>query len=215
MNVIDAVIDGVSLVYDCHCLINAIYISPLVKKQYLVDMAASDGTKDLSTWFGAPRFESRTLTIYAQCMEGTAADCADRFSNTLVGDVVSVELSLDPGLFRTGMFLQARPSSGDGSNVLQITILCDPYRYRMDEVIHEIPASDEAISYTWCNNGKQTVIPSVQVTGEAAVILCGTSRYNLTNGEFLLADLAIEGNSETTVEITGGPLEVRYREAVL
>lgn len=214
MDIVDVTIGGESLVYDYLCVINAVTITPLVKKQYLVDVPGADGSKDLSSWFGAPRFESRTLKIYCQCAAEPATDCADKMVSRWVGRTLDVVLSFDDMFYRTGMVTQVMPAGAGPSDEIVITILCEPCRYLCYEVIHRIPTSAEVREYTWWNNGTLDVLPTLTVPEDDITLLMGTAKFTLTAGTFLLPELVIPGNSSITVTVSGGALEARYREAV-
>ena len=214
MDIVDVLIDGESLVYDYLCVINAVTITPLIKKQYLVDVPGADGTKDLTAWFGVPRFESRTLKIYCQCAAEPAKDCADKLLRRWIGKTVNVELSFDDGYYRTGTVTQVMPAGPGLSDEIVITVFCEPCKYMHYEVIHRIPASAEATDYVWSNNGTLDVLPVLTALEGEVTLLIGTAKFTLTSGTFMLPELVIAGDSSITVTVSGGALEARYREAV-
>lgn len=212
--IVDVIINDMSLLSDFVCQINLVTISALVKKRYLVDIVGTDGNRDLTDWFGAPRFESRVLKIYAQCYVETATACANRLANLFAGKTVEVQLSFDSGVYRTGIVTQIAPTGPLMSDEVVITIDCNPYRYAVEQTVHTIPASADAVTYIWVNLGTQDVIPEI-VSDSDTTIICGTAQYSLTKGTYILPGLAIPGNSSISVEITGGAITASYREAVL
>lgn len=211
--VVDAVINGISLLNDAACQINLVTITPLTKKRYLVEVAGTDGNRDLSDWFGAPRFESRILKIHAQCFSAPATVCADSLANIFAGKTVQVKLSFDDTGYRVGTVTQIAATGPQMSDEVVITIDCDPYRYAAEKE-YNIPASSEAAAHIWTNTGTRDVIPEIVAEGDVT-ISCGTSKYSLTKGSYVLAGLAIAANSSITVEISGSAVTARYREAFL
>lgn len=213
-DIVDVSINDWSLLEDLACAITAITISPLIKKQYLLDIVGADGAKDLLSWFGAPHFESRTLTVRAQCCREGAAQCAARLSNLFAGQSVNIRLSNDCDVYRTGTVTQISATGPLLSDEVIITILCDPYRYNTDLTLYRISASPSATSHTWLNGGARNVAPEI-VSESDTVLEVGDSRYTLTAGHYLLSEITIPGGSSITVQVIGGPITVSYREAIL
>lgn len=213
-DIVDATINGISLLSEYACALSEVSITPLIKKQYLVDIPGTDGTRDLTDWFGAPRFEARTLTVRAQCCKEGAADCAARLSNAFGGRTVSVRLSSDPGVYRTGSVTQVSATGPQLSDDVILTMVCDPYRYADNLTIHTVSASESAVTYVWSNAGTRPVVPEI-VSESDTVIQLGTSRWALSKGTYRLPGLTIDGGSSITVQISGGALTASYREAIL
>lgn len=212
--IVDVTINDVSLLSEYVCMLSVVTITPLIKKQYLVDIPGTDGARDLTDWFGSPRFEARTLTIRTQCCREGAADCAARLSNAFGGRTVAVRMTSDPGVYRTGIVTQVSATGPQMSDDVILTICCDPCRYADEETVQAAAASDTAVSYVWGNNGNRPVVPEI-VSESDTVIAMGTSKWALTKGTYRLPGLAIPGGSSITVQVSGGPLIARYREAIL
>lgn len=211
---VDVSIDGASLLTDYACTLSTVSITPLIKKQYLVDIPGTDGNRDLTEWFGAPRFEARTVTIRAQCCREGAADCAARLSNAFGGRTVAIRLSSDPGFYREGIVTQISATGPLMSDEISMMVACDPYRLTDAETVQEAPASETAVDYEWCNHGTRPVVPEI-VSEPDTIIATGTSKWALSKGTYRLPGLAIAANSSISVQISGGPLTATYREAIL
>lgn len=211
---VDASLSGVSLLEKYACMLTAVTITPLIKKQYLLDIPGTDGSRDLTEWFGAPRFEARTVTIRAQCCREGAADCAMRLSNAYGGCSVTLRLTNDPGVYRTGIVTQVSATGPLMSDEVILTIVCDPCRYADDETIQTAPASDSAVTYVWANHGTRPVVPELVSESDTTIAL-GYSKWALSKGSYKLPGLAIPGGSSISVKISGGPLTATYREAYL
>lgn len=212
--IVDVTIDGVSLLSEYVCMLSEVTITPLIKKQYLVDIPGTDGSRDLTDWFGVPRFEARTLTIRAQCCREGAVDCAARLANAFGGRTVAVRLTSDPGVYRTGIVTQVSATGPLLSDEVILTIVCDPCRYADAETVQAVPASETAVTYEWTNGGTRPVVPEI-VSESDTVIALGLSKWALSKGTYRLPGLAIPGGSSITVKISGGPLTAKYREAIL
>ncbi len=210
-NTVDVSLNRESLIQKYKCQINAVTKTALVKKEYLADVPGANGVVDLSSWFGTPRFEPITLTVYVQSDTETAISCADRLANFYIGKSVEVRLSFDYDWYRTGVVTNVTPL---GSEVV-IAIRCDPYRYADQETVYEIPASTSEVGKTLANNGSLPVVPSVTVADANVVIVHGTARYTLSKGTHLLPRMVISGGSSVEISVSGGACEIRYREAVL
>lgn len=211
MENVDVVIGGVSMLHDLHCLVNAVTISPLTKKQYLIDIVGADGTKDLTEWFGNPRFESQTMMIYVESAAETSRECTDRLNNLWTGQSVQIALSFEPGFYRVGTVTQIAPTE---SAEIVIVVYCEPCRYRDSETVYEMVASEAEIYHTWKNSGTLDVYPELIVADLDVTITRDAAKYVLTAGTYLLPELSIPGGSEITVGVSGGVLQARYREAV-
>lgn len=214
MDIADVVIERESLMNDYCCIVNKITITPLTKKQYLVDVPGADGSRDLAVWFGSPRFESRTLKIYVQSTIENARICADRLANKWTGKTVDIRLSFDEDFFRRGMVMQVSPTGTELSDEVVISILCDPCRYRNFERTYDIPASEIEVSYVWRNDGVLDVVPTLLVQDENVTLKFGVSNVTLSSGTHILPELAIPGESKITVTAAGGAFRAKYREAI-
>lgn len=210
---IDVTINGKSLTSDYLCIISQVSITALRKKEYTVDLPCADGSRDLTAWFGAPRFEMQTLTIELISAAEGASAVADKMTANWLGQTVKVELSCDDQYYREGIVSKIVPSGAEVSGAIRLDIACQPCRYFATERTYAISAGT-AKDYTWVNAGAIDVVPELTASESSVVIQRGTATYTLSPGKYLLAGLSIPANDQIDVTVSGGALAVRYREAI-
>lgn len=184
-------------------------ITPPVRKRYRVDIPGGDGSVDLYEGLGQPVYENRTVTAVFQPIS-ELHQTVDKLINDLEGRTVSIVLPRDTEHYMTGDIHIASASC----NKITITADCLPWRYSAEEVVYQIPESETAVQYTWNNAGSRDAVPTVTVS-EELLIESGTASIALSAGTYQMTTLTIPGNGSISVSISGGPAEVRYREAIL
>lgn len=210
----DILIDGKSLTRDYLCIISQVAITPLAKKEYVVDLPCADGELDLTTWFGAPRFAQQTLTIELISANATADETAQSMIEAWLGKSVQICLTTDPEHYRIGTVQQIVPSDASAAGTIKLKISCRPCRYFATERTYSVVASTTEKALTMDNDGTMDVVPTLTASGSAVTIKHGDATYTLAVGEYLIAGLAIAGKSSISIKVSGGALAVKYREAI-
>lgn len=208
--------NGKSTVSYYHLKLLYCVITPPKRKQYLIDIPGGDGEIDLCDGMFPARYEPRTVTAVFTPSADYGLQAVNKLLNDLEGRNVRIVLPGDSQHYMTGTVHITAYGPGLGARVAEITVtaVCMPWRYATDEVVHQIPASSAEVSYTWRNEGTREAVPTVTVTGETLIVVDASS-IALSAGVYQLTTLTIPGNGTITVSISGGPVEVRYREAVL
>lgn len=190
------------------------YITTARKKKYLLDILGSDGAVDALEGMGQPTFENRTITASFQAIDSHPQDTVDRLLNDLEGRTVQIVLPDKPNYYMTGTIHVCCAGYRPGADIT-ITADCMPWRYAIQAVKHTIPASETDVQYTWRNSGTRLAVPEITVAGDDVNIIIDGVAKTLAMGSHLVPDLAIPGHGTITVLVSGGEMNVKYREAIL
>lgn len=185
-----------------------------------------DGPLDASTALtdGDPRYGSRTLTAVLESSEGSRIERESRISimtNWLDGWRLNIVLPDDPQHYITGRVHVARLYNDPAHASVQVTAICDPWKYSINETVHVLTLSTEAQTATFVNNSRRTVVPTITVSGGPAHLVFGNASWALSDGVYALPDFFLrQGESTLTYSQSGlvketGTVTVTYREAVL
>lgn len=191
-------------------------------KQNFMEIPGRDGPLDLSAALtgGEPKYGSRTLTAVFESSEGdrlTRKSRIDTMVNWLSGWRMNIELPDDPEHYITGRLHVQRLYNDMAHASVQVTAICDPWRYNKTETVVTLEAAAEAQTAVLVNSGRRTVAPLLEITGTDAEVLLafGASSWALGPGTYQLPDLELkQGSAEITYSGTGS-VKLTYREAVL
>ena len=187
-----------------------------------VEVPGRDGDLDLSTALtdGAPRYGSRTLTVTLERSDGTRLDreaAINTMVNWLDGWRMDIRLPDDEAHYITGRVHVVKEYNDPAHAAVTVTAVCDPWRYANYETVLRLTAAEEEQTAMLTNNGRRTVVPVLQITGEGASVLLkfGTASWALGAGTYQLPDLVLpQGGASVTYSGTGD-LSFSYREALL
>ncbi len=184
----------------------------------MVDIPGRDGPLDLSTALtGEPRYMSRTLTVILENSDGDrpAREAQIRkIVNLLDGYRKDIWLPDDPDHYLQGRIHVVRNYNDLAHAQVTVTAVCDPWLYSNEETVYTLTGSAEAQTETIVNNGRKTVVPVVEVTGDVVNLVYGTASWELRAGTYQLPDFAL-ATGEHEVTYSGGVAIITYREAVL
>lgn len=197
-------------------------LSAPVYQSNLVEVPGRDGPLDLSTALtdGEPRYEGRTLTARFETSEGTRLERKARFdtmTNWLDGWRMDIVLPDDDAHYITGRVSVAVEYNDPAHGAVNVTAVCDPWRYFKEEHVVTLTAGTEAQTATLVNAGRKSLSPTLTISGDGASVLLTYGDYSwaLGAGIYVLPDLILkQGDNALTYSGTGS-VEVRYREAVL
>lgn len=198
--------------HDYGLILQRCTLSVARKKQKLLNIPAMDGNLDLLAGFGDARYEARTLRMEFST-SGEPILTVGTLANDFEGKTVPIVLPGDPDRYMIGT-VHVAAASRIGSGVV-ITASCQPWRYSARKTVHNIPAASAPGSYRWKNGGTMTVVPQLTVEGDEATVEIGGKTLLLPNGTTVVPALAIPGRGIITATVSGGPLRVEYREAIL
>lgn len=191
-------------------------------KQNFKEIPGRDGPLDVSAALtgGEPRYDARTLTAVFESSEGDRLERKSRIDtmvNWLSGWRMNIELPDDPGHYITGRLQVQRLYNDMAHAAVQVTAICDPWRYNKEETVVTLEAAAEAQTATLVNSGRRTVVPLLEITGDGAKVqlVFGTASWALGPGTYQLPALELkQGSAELTYSGTGS-VTITYREAVL
>lgn len=191
-------------------------------KQNFMEVPGRHGPLDLSGALtgGEPIFGSRTLTAVFESSEGDRLERKSRIDtmvNWLSGWRMDIELPDDPEHYITGRVQVQRLYNDMAHCSVQVTAVCDPWRFNKEETSVTLTAAAEAQKAVLVNQGRRTVVPLLEITGDAAQVLLvfGAASWSLGPGTYQLPDLELkQGTAELTYSGTG-TVTLTYREAVL
>lgn len=177
------------------------------------------GPLDASTVLtdGEVRYGPRPLTITLESSEGTRLEREARISamiNQLHGQRVDrIILPDDPTHYVVGRVSVQRLYNDPAHGSVQVTATCEPWKYSTEETeVVAFPISTVEL----VNGGLMTVIPTITVEGQDAILELDGRSWALSPGVYQLPDLAIPAGT-LVVEVSGDAAFVSftYREAVL
>lgn len=196
------------------CALKAVTWTAPVKKQYLVDIPGADGSIDMASWFGGPRYESRTMTVVLEPRGKSLNSLWDELAQKLYGNTYDIRLSADPGCYWRGD-VQSIVASGGYPGEVIITVRVDPYKYAVSETVCDLAEAGADTAVEISNMGSRVEIPTVTVTGDSLRIVSGETVLNMTAGAYAVPELAVLPRSTLQLHYTGGPGRIAIREAYL
>lgn len=196
------------------CALKAVTWTAPVKKQYLVDIPGADGSIDMASWFGGPRYESRTMTVVLEPRGKSLNSLWDELAQKLYGNKYDIRLSADPGYYWRGD-VQSIVASGGYPGEVIITVRVDPYKYAVSETVCDLAEAGADTAAEISNMGSRVEIPTVTVTGDSLRIVSGETVLNMTAGAYAVPELAVLPRSTLQLHYTGGPGRIAIREAYL
>lgn len=197
-------------------------LTPAEYRTQFVEVPGRDGDLDLSTALtdGAPRYGNRNLTATFERSDGTRLEreaAINTMVNWLDGWRMDIRLPDDELHYITGRVHVAKNYNDPAHAAVTVTAVCDPWRYNNYETVIGLTAGAEAQTARLTNNGRRSVVPLLQITGEGAAVnlTFGSQAWALSAGTYQLPDLVVpQGGVEVTYSGTGA-LSFTYREAVL
>lgn len=197
-------------------------LTPAEHRQQFVEVPGRDGELDLSTALtdGAPRYGNRTLTATFERSDGTRLEreaAINTMVNWLDGWRMDIRLPDDELHYLTGRVHVAKNYNDPAHAAVTVTAVCDPWRYNNYETVLSMTASATPVATRLTNEGRRTVVPTLNITGEGASVslVYGAYSWVLGPGVYQLPDLIVpQGGIAITYSGTGN-LSFTYREAVL
>lgn len=190
------------------------------QKTNFLDVPGRDGPLDTSTALtdGVPTYNGRTLTATFESSEGTRLEREERIGrmvNQLDGWRLNITLPDDPTHYITGRVHVARLYNDPAHASVQVTAVCDPWRYNVAETVVSLQASTTARTQALINAGRRAVVPTLTVTGGEVLLASGGASWALSAGVYELPDLFLLPGSTPVTYSGAGAVRVTYREAVL
>jgi hypothetical protein len=197
-------------------------LTPAEHRKQFVEVPGRDGELDLSTALtdGAPRYGNRTLTATFERSDGTRLEreaAINTMVNWLDGWRMDIRLPDDELHYITGRVHVEKNYNDPAHAAVTVTAVCDPWRYNNYETVLSMTASATPVATRLPNEGRRTVVPTLNITGTGASVslVYGTYSWVLGPGVYQLPDLIVpQGGIAITYSGTGN-LSFTYRDAVL
>lgn len=189
-------------------------------KQNLVEVPGRSEPLDLSTALtdGEPTYSSRTLVATFESSEGNRLAREARISqmmNALDGYRMNIELPDDTEHYIAGRVSVKRLYNDEAHASVQVTVVCDPWKYSKIETVVNLQATTEAQQAVLVNLGRRGVVPVLEVTGSNVLLVFGAASWALSAGMYALPDIYLTYGEHTLTYSGTGALTFTYREAIL
>ena len=183
-----------------------------------------NGPLDLSTVLtdGEPYYGSREFEATLESSEGTRLEREERINkmiNKLDGWRFNIILPDDPQHYINGRVRVEKLYNDPVHAAVSISATCEPWRYNNSETVVGLIATAAEQTAALINNGRRSVVPTINVTGGAVFLKFNTSAgeqsWALEPGEYILADIYLKSGSAPLTYSGSGQITLTYREAVL
>lgn len=195
-------------------------LSDPVYKQNLVEVPGSSELLDLSTSLtdGEPTYSPRTLTATFESSEGDRLARKGRISqmvNALDGYRMNIVLPDDVGHYITGRPSVRELYNNEAHASVQVTAICDPWRYAAEETVVTLQAEETAQEATLINQGRLGVVPLLEVIEGDVLLVYGAASWALGVGTYALPDIYLTYGEHVVTYSGTGLFKFTYREAIL
>lgn len=209
----DMYFDGLSALHFWGLSLRRCVITPAKRKQSLVDILCADGSLDLLRG-QEPTYESRTITAEFDPVGQDVAAIVARLEDELEGRQVQITLPNDEAYYMIGD-IHINSAGVASGHPITISAVCNPWRYRREMTVHTIPAVDAPTEVELRNAGRRWVVPEIVAAADVTISGNGIVEKSYVAGTYLLPDYQIPGHRSIGITVKGGPVEIRYQEAML
>lgn len=196
------------------------FSDPVHVSKYLEVPGRRKGPLDMSAALtdGDPVYGSRTLTAVFETSEGNRLERESRISvmtNWLDGWKADIILPDDGQHYIVGRVSVARLYNDQAHASVQVTAVCEPWRYNKEETVVVLEGTTTPQTATLPNQGRLAMIPLLAVTGGEVLLVAGASSWALGPGTYALPDLLLPPGGKAVTYSGTGVLTFIYREAIL
>ena len=183
-------------------------------KTEMIDIPGSDGSLDLSEYFGDVKYKNRKLSFTFSTI-GKLSEFLQNYSrvqNLVNGRKMKIVLDDDPEFYYVGRVTVDEWKSKPRVGSITIDCDCEPYKYKAHEtvVVNKISGSGTVIY----ENLRKWVTPVFTVTAPVTITFEGTSVV-LDAGEYTVPAIEFK-QGQNIVTYTGDTVvTVKYQEGVL
>ena len=205
---------------DWDLILHSKTLTPPKPKTHYVAIPGRDGDLDLSEALsGDIHYENRIATFNFILTEGTYSDREDSLTEIVTqlhGKRLQIIDPDYPGYYLSGRCTVTERTNINAYGTITVEANCDPYKYALEQTTRHVAVtpSNGTISVVCSNTGRQTVTPTITVTG-SVTLTYGTTTTVLSAGTYVLPGLQF-ATGTTTVQVSGnGSIAFTYREAIL
>ena len=193
---------------------------PEQETNYVTVPGRTHGPLDLSTALtdGEPSYGSRQLTATFESSEGNRVQREHRINvmiNALDGYRKNIILPDDRDHYLVGRVSVAKVYNDMAHASVQVTAICEPWRYNIDETEIFLDCKAAAQNVTLPNQGRLTVVPQLTVSIGPVSLMIDGETVTLNRGTHILPALALLPGGKKITYRGVGQLVARYREALL
>lgn len=201
--------DDLNSYFDLDLILSAKEIGAPSPKVETVDVPGSDGSLDLTEFFGEVFYENRELTFDFSCKKEPYLEVLSRFKNAVHGRKMKITLSDDPYFYYVGRVSVDAWKTDEGLGTVSATVDAEPYKYKAQETVIKLDVSGSK-AFTFFNL-KKKVIPTFELSASMKITL-GSTSVQASAGTYSNPSITfLEGENKVTFEGTG-TVTVRYQE---
>lgn len=195
-------------------------LSAATYKQNMVEVPGRSEPLDLSTALtdGEPTYSSRTLTATFESSEGLRLAREARITNminALDGYRMNIILPDDADHYLVGRLSIKRVYNDEAHASVQVTAICEPWKYAKDETKVVLQATTEEQAAVLINRSRRSVVPLLVVTEGEILLSYGAASWALGVGSYALPDIYLTYGEHAITFSGAGVLTFTYREAEL
>ena len=204
--------------YDWDLILTAKDITPPKVKTNYVNIDGMSGTLDLTEALtGEPTFNDRTITATFWTDKGNRSERDKLLRDITIalhGRKIEVVEPDDPTHYFVG-----RVTIKSSKNILpylefSIEIVCEPWRYAIDETVRRVTLSSKRVNVVIRNNGAKTLCPTITVE-DSAVVYYGGNEIPLNRGDWKISNIKLRHGFNTVGVSGAGTITFTYKEADL
>lgn len=183
-------------------------------KTEMIDIPGSDGSLDLSEYFGDVKYKNRELS-FTFSLIGRPSEFLQNYShlqNLINGRKMKIVLDDDPEFYYVGRVTVDEWKSKPRVGSITVDCDCEPYKYKLHEtvVVNKISGSGTVIY----DNLRKWVTPVFAVTAPVAITFGGTS-VELDTGEYTVPAIEFKQGQNIVTYKGNALVTVKYQEGGL
>ena len=189
-------------------------IGEAVPKTNYIEIPGSDGSKDLTDYFGDIRYSDRNLQFSFDIFSDSSNwwNIKKEITNYLQGKKMKIILDQDANYYFLGRCFVSNFTHETSVAHITIDATCDPYKYTINQTTDSFTINGKTT--ITLKNARRTVVPMITLSNQMLLELNANS-FSLSPGTHKVLDVKlVEGDNKLT--ITGnGTISFTYQEGDL
>ena len=203
---------------DWRLILTAKSITPPEPKTNYVELDGMNGSLDLTEALsGEVTYKNRTVLATFWTNEGTRDERTKLLrdiTTALHGRKIKVIEPDDPEHYFLGRAVIKSVSNSRVYAEFTIEIICDPYRYFVEEFTRVVNVVGQTVNTVITNNGTKKLSPVVTVTGDITVTFDDVTT-ELSTGSYTISSLKLSPGANVVGVSGNGSITFKYREVEL
>lgn len=186
-------------------------------KTNLIEIEGSDGSIDLTDFFGEPKYGDVTHKFTFSSIV-PRSDFLSHYSyvkNALHGQKLRIVLDDDPSFYYVGRCTVSKFTAPNGVGIISVECECEPYKYKTTQTV--VTRAVDGVEVVTLTNARKRAVPEVTITTATSlnIVYQAYNVWDLGSGSYTLPELElVEG--ENNVTVTGvGNITFAWQEAML